>query len=48
MKNAIKYQNVWLMPGSHAHKLHSEGEMKELAAHMRQLDAKDKQLKEVP
>ena len=33
-KNAIKYKDGYLMPGSHAHKLHTEGKMKELEKHM--------------
>lgn len=44
-KNAIFYRGVWLFPGSLAHKLHTEGKIKELQAHMYELDLKDKKLK---
>ncbi len=33
------------MPGSHAHKLHTEGKNAELAAHMKELDIKDQKLR---
>jgi hypothetical protein len=45
MRNAIKYRNCWLMAGSVAHKLHTEGKLKELDAHMKEMDRKDKKLK---
>lgn len=45
MKGAINYYGCWLMPGSVAHKLHTEGKLKELAAHMKELTLKDKKLK---
>ena len=45
MRGAILYKGVYLMPGSVAHKLHTEKKYKELEAHMKALDAKDKQLK---
>lgn len=38
MKNAILYRAVpplWLMPGSEAHKLHTEGKLKKLEEHMK-------------
>lgn len=34
MRNAIFYRGTWLMPGSHAHKLHTEGKMAALERHM--------------
>lgn len=38
MKNAILYRALpplWLMPGSEAHKLHTEGNTKKLEEHMK-------------
>lgn len=40
MKNAINYRGVLLMPGSTAHRLHTEGKMKELEVHMRDVEAR--------
>ena len=42
MRGAVKYGDCWLMPGSVAHRLYTEGKTKELAAHMKELDAKDR------
>lgn len=42
VKNAINYYGTWLVPGSVAHKLHTEGKLKELAEHMRELNLKEK------
>ena len=42
MKKAIWYRGSWLAPGSRAHALHSEGKLKELAEHMREVERRDK------
>lgn len=48
MKGAIEYQGpggpCWLMPGSAAHKLAIEGKRKQLEQHMREVDARSRQL----
>ncbi|UUZ75442.1 hypothetical protein LP414_27385 [Polaromonas sp. P1(28)-13] len=44
-RGAINFYGTWLMSGSHAHKLHTEGKLKELSAHMKQLDINDRKLK---
>lgn len=44
MKNAINHHGTWLMPGSTAHRLHTEGKTKELATHMREVDQKYQQM----
>lgn len=45
MKKAIWYRDCWLAPGSRAHALHSEGKMKELAEHMRDVERRDRELR---
>ncbi|GEM_PF-6805546 len=42
MRSAIRHSNTWLMPGSVAHRLHTEGKTKELAAHMCELDNRER------
>ena len=46
MKDAIPYQGGWLKAGSDAHRLHTEGRHKDLQAHMRYLDEKERCLRE--
>lgn len=45
MTGAILFRGIYLMPGSVAHKLHTDKKYKELEAHMKELDEKDKKLK---
>ena len=44
MKGAILFQGIYLMPGSQAHKLHTEKKWAELTAHMKELEQKKQQL----
>lgn len=48
MKGAIEYRGpggpCWLMPGSQAHKLATEGKRKQLEQHMREVHARSQQL----
>jgi len=45
MKNAIPYQGGFLMPGSTAYKLFTEGKMKELQIHMYEVNRKYHELR---
>ena len=44
MKGAILFQGIYLMPGSQAHKLHTEKKWAELQQHMKELEEKKKKL----
>ena len=48
MRNANPFKvnggTNWLMPGSQAHKLATDGKTKELAAHMKDVDARHEAL----
>ena len=44
IKGAIWYKDGWLAPGSRAHELHTEGKMKELAEHMKEVEERAKAL----
>jgi hypothetical protein len=44
MRGAIIFQGIYLMPGSQAHKLHTEKKWSELQAHMKELEQKKQQL----
>ncbi len=44
MKGAILFQGIYLMPGSHAHKLHTDKKWDELQAHMKELEEKKQKL----
>lgn len=46
MKNAVWYKNTWLMPNSEAYTLYhlKEDNRKKLDKHLKELDAKQKEL----
>lgn len=44
MKGAILFQGIYLMPGSVAHKLHTEKKYQELQQHMKELEEKKRKL----
>lgn len=44
MRGAILFDGVWLMPGSLAHKLHTERKFKELVTHMKSLEETKRRL----
>lgn len=46
MRKAPEYKGVLLMPGSVAFELYQEGDFKKLDKHMKELEQKDKDLKE--
>jgi len=37
-RNAIKYKNTWLAPGSYAKQLHDEKKFEALDKHLKELD----------
>lgn len=45
MRDAVIYQGIYLMPGSHAHHLWTTKQWTALNQHMKELAEKDKKLK---